>query len=157
MSLMGCARWFNVGCIFFGSTGVSPVLLSVRRPEDTGETPVLPHKVIRQAKSDGSPSHSEIHPSRPDRDHYLGYPHAVSTNKKQATEPSGDLSYEQALEKVEAIADRIESGEIGIEEAVAEYENAMALIKRCRTILNRAEQKITALTLDDEASADNDS
>jgi len=80
----------------------------------------------------------------------------VSTNKKQATEPSDDLTYEQALAKVEAIADRIESGEIGIEEAVAEYENAMALIKRCRTILSRAEQKITALTLDDDSASAGD-
>jgi len=77
----------------------------------------------------------------------------VSTSKKSAQDTPDDLTYEQALAKVEGIADRIESGEIGIEEAVAEYESAMALIKHCRTILDRAEQKITKLTLDDDGNS----
>lgn len=62
-----------------------------------------------------------------------------------------DLPYEQAVEELEAIIERIESGEIGLEESLAEYERGTHLIRRCRAVLDRAEQKI--MELDAKASA----
>lgn len=85
------------------------------------------------------------------------------TSKKAADrkEDLSDLSYEEAIERVEEIADKIESGEIGLEESVEQYEKGMALLNRCREILDRAELKITELTAqgdgppeDDEEPAD---
>jgi len=73
----------------------------------------------------------------------------VSTKNTQPAEHADDLTYEQSLERVERIADQIESGEVGIEEALTRYEHAMKLIKHCRGILDRAEQKITELTAAD--------
>ncbi|MEQ9616474.1 MAG: exodeoxyribonuclease VII small subunit [Phycisphaerales bacterium] len=75
----------------------------------------------------------------------------MSTKKTKPAEKLDGLTYEQALQRVEAIADRIESGEIGIEDAVSEYEQAMKLIRHCRGILDTAEQKITELTPDSSA------
>ncbi|GJM18668.1 MAG: hypothetical protein DHS20C14_08810 [Phycisphaeraceae bacterium] len=57
------------------------------------------------------------------------------------------LSYEDAVDALEAIVEKIESGEIGLGESMAEYERGVALIARCRAVLDQAEQKITELDL----------
>ncbi|HRP61850.1 MAG TPA: exodeoxyribonuclease VII small subunit [Phycisphaerales bacterium] len=53
-----------------------------------------------------------------------------------------DLSFEQAMEELEAIIDRIEQGQIGLEESLAQRKRGDALVKRCRAILDRAEQEL---------------
>lgn len=60
------------------------------------------------------------------------------------------LSFEQAVEQLEAIIDRIESGEVGLEDSLKEYEAGAQLVKRCRAILDKAEKRIAELTADDE-------
>ncbi len=59
------------------------------------------------------------------------------------------LRYEEAVERLESLIERIESGEIGLEESLTQYEAGMALIRRCRVILTQAEQKIAELTIDE--------
>jgi exodeoxyribonuclease VII small subunit len=58
-------------------------------------------------------------------------------------------TFEQAIEQLEAIVERIESGEVGLEEAIKQYEQGAALIKRCRSILGAAEKKIAELKVED--------
>lgn len=58
------------------------------------------------------------------------------------------LSFEKAIEQLEAITDQIESGQIGLEESLKQYEQGMKLIKQCRTILDAAEKRITHLGTD---------
>jgi len=55
------------------------------------------------------------------------------------------LSFEESLEKLEALAEQIEQGKIGLEESIAKYEEGMGLIKQCRQMLTQAEQKIQKL------------
>ena len=73
---------------------------------------------------------------------------------------SGDtsnLSYEDAVAQVEAIVEKIESGELGLEASVAEYERAAALLKRCREVLKKAELRVTELSKQmAQADADDD-
>lgn len=69
----------------------------------------------------------------------------ASPNATPEPDPAS-LSYEQAIEMVEAIADQIESGEVGLEASIVAYERGMRLIKRCRDVLDQAEQRITELT-----------
>ena len=57
----------------------------------------------------------------------------------------GAMSYEAAVAELEAIIDRIESGEIGLEESVKAYERGVALQARCKAILAQAEQRVTEL------------
>ncbi|HYF13650.1 MAG TPA: exodeoxyribonuclease VII small subunit [Phycisphaerales bacterium] len=57
-----------------------------------------------------------------------------------------DLTFEQAMERVEEIAHRLESGEVGLEQAIDEYEQGMALLRRCNEVLERAEQRVEELT-----------
>ena len=55
------------------------------------------------------------------------------------------LNFEEALSQLETIAERIEKGEIGLEESITEYEKGMGLLKQCREILAKAEQRIQKL------------
>ena len=52
------------------------------------------------------------------------------------------LSFEKAMEELEAIIERIEQGRIGLEESLAQRKRGDALIKRCRAILDHAEQEL---------------
>lgn len=73
---------------------------------------------------------------------------------RKATEDLDELSFEQAVERVEAIIERIESGEAGLEQSIAEYERGVGLLKRCREILENAEQRIEKLAADGTAQPD---
>ncbi|MEM1211814.1 MAG: exodeoxyribonuclease VII small subunit [Planctomycetota bacterium] len=57
-------------------------------------------------------------------------------------------SFEEAVEELETIIERIESGEVGLEQAIGQYESGVVLVKRCRAILDRAERRIEELTAD---------
>lgn len=59
---------------------------------------------------------------------------------------TSNLSYEDAVAQVEAIVEKIESGELGLEASVAEYERAATLLKRCREVLKKAELRVTELS-----------
>ena len=59
------------------------------------------------------------------------------------------LSFEAAIERLETIIERVESGEIGLEQALAEYERGTKLIAHCRSILDSAERRIAELTADE--------
>lgn len=61
-----------------------------------------------------------------------------------------ELSFEDAIDRLEDIVEQIESGEVGLEQALSQYEQGQGLIKRCRGILDKAEQRIAELTVDAE-------
>ena len=68
------------------------------------------------------------------------------------------LSYEEALQKIQEIAAKLESGELPLEESIKSYEQALKLIKTCYEALNRAEKKLQSLSgsLDDIKVEDTD-
>ena len=53
-----------------------------------------------------------------------------------------EMSFEEATRELEAIIERIEAGEIGLEQSLAERRRGDALIRRCRSILDAAEQEL---------------
>jgi exodeoxyribonuclease VII small subunit len=55
-------------------------------------------------------------------------------------------TFEEAVAQLEQIVAAIESGQIGLEESLAKYEQGMELVKRCRGILDKAEKRIEQLT-----------
>lgn len=55
------------------------------------------------------------------------------------------ITFEQALERLEALAEEIERGEIGLEESIAKYEEGVKLVQRCRSMLADAELRIQQL------------
>lgn len=59
--------------------------------------------------------------------------------------------FEQAIEQLEQIIEGVESGDIGLEESLTQYEKGMKLISQCRSILAAAEKRIAELTPDPKA------
>jgi exodeoxyribonuclease VII small subunit len=63
--------------------------------------------------------------------------------------PKDDLSkltFEQAIQQLKGIVDRIEQGEIPLQDSLEQYEKGMALIKHCRDILQKAEKRIEKIS-----------
>ncbi|MEW6249638.1 MAG: exodeoxyribonuclease VII small subunit [Planctomycetota bacterium] len=58
------------------------------------------------------------------------------------------LKFEEAMRRLDEIVRAMESGEIGVEESIAQYEEAMRLAAHCRQILDQAEQRIQQIQLD---------
>ena len=56
------------------------------------------------------------------------------------------MKFEEAMLLLEATAARLESGELGLDDAIAEYEKAVGLIKLCNERLEAAEQRVRLLT-----------
>lgn len=70
---------------------------------------------------------------------------AKKPGKRYTDEEIHLLSYEQTYDHLQEIVQQIEQGQVGIEESVARYEDAMKLIAHCRRILKQAEQKVLQL------------
>jgi exodeoxyribonuclease VII small subunit len=56
------------------------------------------------------------------------------------------LTFEQAIQQLKGIVDRIEQGEIPLQDSLEQYEKGMALIKHCRDILQKAEKRIERIS-----------
>ncbi len=59
-------------------------------------------------------------------------------------------TFEEALRNLEQITEEIERAEIGLEESIARYEQGMKLVRRCRAMLDKAEQRIQKLSATDD-------
>lgn len=59
-----------------------------------------------------------------------------------------NLKFEESMQRLDALVAAMEAGEIGIEESIAKYEEAMQLAARCREVLDQAEQRIRKIQLD---------
>lgn len=64
---------------------------------------------------------------------------------KSKDKQSFELSFEEAYEKLETIAETLESGNLTLEEATSLYEKGVTLAKMCGQILNDTELKIQEL------------
>jgi exodeoxyribonuclease VII small subunit len=67
------------------------------------------------------------------------------TERKPKDEIS-KLTFEQAIQQLKGIVDRIEQGEIALQDSLEQYEKGMALIKHCRDILQKAEKRIEKIS-----------
>jgi exodeoxyribonuclease VII small subunit len=67
----------------------------------------------------------------------LGLP-VTSKPKQRETE----LSFESAMDRLEKIVERMESGKLPLEDLIVRYEEGMNLVKICQERLANAEQKI---------------
>jgi exodeoxyribonuclease VII small subunit len=70
-------------------------------------------------------------------------------DKKQKDDVS-KLSFEAAIKELTGIVEQIEQGEIPLEHSLQQYERGMALIKHCRTILQKAEKRIEKISKEQE-------
>jgi exodeoxyribonuclease VII small subunit len=67
--------------------------------------------------------------------------------KKQAKSEDGpEPSFEETLEQLEAIVQQLEEGKIGLNEALARYEEGVKLLRHCYGLLEGAERRIELLS-----------
>ncbi len=60
---------------------------------------------------------------------------------------------EEALDSLEALVERMESGDLTLEESLAAFEQGVKLTRECQQALTRAEQKVRIL-LDQDPDAE---
>ena len=62
---------------------------------------------------------------------------------KAANEPQ--LDFETAMRDLEELVDRLERGDLPLEESLAAFERGVSLTRTCQTALKDAEQKVEIL------------
>jgi exodeoxyribonuclease VII small subunit len=65
---------------------------------------------------------------------------------KKKKDDLGELSFEESIKELTNIVGKIEQGEIPLQDSLEQYEKGMALIKQCRTILEKAEKRIEKIS-----------
>ncbi len=58
------------------------------------------------------------------------------------------LAFEKALAELEVIVQKLERGDVALEESVAIYERGQALKRRCEALLAEAERRVEKIALD---------
>ena len=66
--------------------------------------------------------------------------------------PISEMTFEQAMSELERIVTELERGDVALEDSISLYEKGAELKKRCETKLKEAEQKVAAITLDEDGS-----
>ncbi len=73
---------------------------------------------------------------------------------KKTKQSDSQPKYEEVVDQLEELVERIESGEIGLEESIKDYEEGLKLVGQARSILDRAQQRIIELDADGEPITD---
>ena len=58
--------------------------------------------------------------------------------------------FEEALEKLSALVEKMENGDLSLEESLKIFEEGIKLSKDCQNALSNAEKKVQALLLEEE-------
>jgi exodeoxyribonuclease VII small subunit len=67
-------------------------------------------------------------------------------SKRSPSEPSNQPSFEQSLKRLEEIVHSLEEGDVGLNEALEQYEEGVKLLRQSYELLQRAERKIELLS-----------
>jgi exodeoxyribonuclease VII small subunit len=67
---------------------------------------------------------------------------------KMAKKELEKKKFEEALEELEKVVERLESGELSLEESLAAFEEGIGLVKFCNQKLTEVEKKIELLVKD---------
>ena len=59
-----------------------------------------------------------------------------------------NLSFEESLKKLEEIVNKLENGDVPLDEAIDEFNKAMQLVKICNEKLESAEESIAKIVKD---------
>jgi exodeoxyribonuclease VII small subunit len=65
--------------------------------------------------------------------------------KNTAPKPVAELSFEQALDELDALVRRMEAGELSLDDSIAAYRRGAELSRYCQSRLAAAEQEIKKL------------
>jgi exodeoxyribonuclease VII small subunit len=65
--------------------------------------------------------------------------------KKTIKTDTETITFEVALKHLETIVERLESGQVPLDETIQSFEEGMKLVERCHQQLNHAESKLKRL------------
>ena len=71
--------------------------------------------------------------------------------KNEKKNDIGKMSFEDAIKELTSIVSKIEQGEIPLQDSLSQYERGMVLIKHCKGILEKAEERIDKISGLDES------
>ena len=61
-----------------------------------------------------------------------------------------NLGFEEAYAQLESIVERMERGDQNLETSLSDFEQGVALMKHCHSVLKNAEQKVDILIKDND-------
>lgn len=70
----------------------------------------------------------------------------MAEKPKKQNENDEQMTFERALERLEEIAEEMESGRLNLDLMVARFEEGMKLVRFCNAKLNEVRQRIEQLT-----------
>jgi exodeoxyribonuclease VII small subunit len=66
--------------------------------------------------------------------------------RKTAPDASPVAHFEQSLDELEQLVEKMEHGEMSLEDSLAAYERGVGLYRRCQTALEQAELRVRLLS-----------
>ncbi|MDQ6987497.1 MAG: exodeoxyribonuclease VII small subunit [Mariprofundaceae bacterium] len=72
-------------------------------------------------------------------------------NSKNNKNDIEQLDFEQALEQLNTLVEKLERGELSLEASVAAFESGVQLSRRCEALLDSAEQRLQVLGEDQDS------
>ena len=74
-----------------------------------------------------------------------GMDYTVPMARKPAAEASPVADFEQSLDQLEQLVEKMEHGDMSLEESLGAYERGVALYRRCQQALEQAELRVRLL------------
>lgn len=71
---------------------------------------------------------------------------AKKSREPQASNDLEDVSFEAALAELEGLVEKMETGELSLEQSLAAFERGVRLTRHCQAALQAAELKVKVLT-----------
>ncbi|MBC7984781.1 MAG: exodeoxyribonuclease VII small subunit [Candidatus Obscuribacterales bacterium] len=79
---------------------------------------------------------------------------AVTSKKQKDTKATDTPDLEKALTELEQIVERLEAGDLSLDESLKQFERGVQLTRQCQTALRTAEQKVDILLRKSGTGAD---
>lgn len=58
------------------------------------------------------------------------------------------VTFESMMQRLQDLVDRLEAGNLTLEDSIRAYEEGMSLVRKCTAVLSQAEERIQKLTRD---------
>jgi exodeoxyribonuclease VII small subunit len=71
---------------------------------------------------------------------------------KKASASDNKIDFEASLKELEALVEKMEQGDLSLEQSLKDFERGVALTRACQQALQEAEQKVQLLSGKDEES-----
>lgn len=72
----------------------------------------------------------------------------LNKNVSSKNNTENDLKFEEAIKQLEEIANELEKGDLDLDSSVSKFEEGMKISKKCNSLLEDAEKRITILLND---------